>query len=84
MAIWLNSFADGLNHSTFKRNDSNHREIHCIDVLATWVGGGYINGTAEVIFQGGPGSGLIWCQAPFGYAGSLIIGIRQLCIISTE
>ncbi|OAF66612.1 Sodium/proline symporter, partial [Intoshia linei] len=39
-------------------------------MTATWVGGGYINGTAEVIYT----SGLLWCQAPFGYAISLIIG----------
>ena len=39
-------------------------------LLATWVGGGYINGTAEVIYS----SGIIWCQAPFGYALSLVVG----------
>ncbi|KAK7790627.1 hypothetical protein R5R35_005091 [Gryllus longicercus] len=39
-------------------------------MTATWVGGGYINGTAEVIYT----SGLIWCQAPFGYALSLVLG----------
>lgn len=38
--------------------------------LATWVGGGYINGTAEAIYT----SGLVWCQAPFGYAASLVFG----------
>ena len=37
---------------------------------ATWVGGGYINGTSEIIFS----SGLAWCQAPFGYALSLVFG----------
>jgi high affinity choline transporter 7 len=39
---------------------------------ATWVGGGYINGTAE--FTAAEGSGLVWVQAPWGYAMSLIIG----------
>ncbi|XP_076044119.1 choline transporter isoform X2 [Oratosquilla oratoria] len=39
-------------------------------MTATWVGGGYINGTAEVVYD----TGLIWCQAPFGYAMSLIFG----------
>ena len=39
-------------------------------ITATWVGGGYINGTAEIIFS----SGLVWCQAPFGYALSLVFG----------
>lgn len=27
-------------------------------MTATWVGGGYINGTAEVIYS----TGVIWCQ----------------------
>ena len=39
-------------------------------MTATWVGGGYINGTAEVFFR----DGLIWCQAPLGYALSLMLG----------
>jgi len=39
---------------------------------ATWVGGGYINGTAE--FTATDGYGLMWVQAPWGYAMSLIIG----------
>ena len=39
-------------------------------MTATWVGGGYINGTAEIVFT----KGLIWCQAPFGYALSLVFG----------
>ncbi|VDK63446.1 unnamed protein product [Onchocerca ochengi] len=38
--------------------------------LATWVGGAYINGTAEALYNGG----LLGCQAPFGYALSLVIG----------
>jgi len=39
-------------------------------MTATWVGGGYINGTAEIVFT----SGLVWCQAPIGYALSLMLG----------
>ncbi|XP_040578100.1 high-affinity choline transporter 1 isoform X1 [Lepeophtheirus salmonis] len=39
-------------------------------MTATWVGGGYINGTAEIIYR----DGLIWCQAPLGYALSLVLG----------
>ncbi|KFM65690.1 High-affinity choline transporter 1, partial [Stegodyphus mimosarum] len=39
-------------------------------MTATWVGGGYINGTAEAIYS----NGIVWCQAPFGYALSLVIG----------
>ncbi len=41
---------------------------------ATWVGGGYINGTAEAIYN----DGLIWCQAPFGYALSLVFGKHSI------
>ena len=37
---------------------------------ATWVGGGFINGTAEYTYT----SGLVWVQAPWGYALSLIVG----------
>lgn len=41
-------------------------------MTATWVGGAYINGTAEAIFASD--LGFVWCQAPFGYALSLILG----------
>ena len=41
-------------------------------MTATWVGGGYINGTAEAVYDSG--LGLFWCQAPWGYALSLIVG----------
>ena len=44
--------------------------IAIFTMSATWVGGGYINGTAEYAAA----SGLIWVQAPWGYAMSLIIG----------
>lgn len=37
---------------------------------ATWVGGGFINGTAEYTAN----SGLVWVQAPWGYALSLVVG----------
>ena len=39
---------------------------------ATWIGGGYINGAAE--YAATDGYGLMWVQAPWGYALSLIIG----------
>ena len=37
--------------------------------LATWVGGGFINGSAQETYK----AGLIWTQAPFGYGISLFI-----------
>lgn len=46
--------------------------IECVRFLATWVGGGYINGTAEYVYL--PDYGLAWAQAPFGYALSLVVG----------
>jgi len=39
-------------------------------MTATWVDGGYVNGTAEAAF----GSGLVHVQAPWGYALSLALG----------
>ncbi len=39
---------------------------------ATWVGGGFINGTAE--YTANPDYGLMWVQAPWGYALSLVVG----------
>ncbi|CAK9831777.1 High-affinity choline transporter 1 [Anthophora retusa] len=39
-------------------------------LIATWVGGAYVNGTAEVMFT----RGLAWCQVPFGYSLSLLFG----------
>ena len=44
-------------------------------LVATWVGGGYINGTAEVLYD--KTQGLVWCQAPWGYALSLALGEQQ-------
>ncbi|MEE2638100.1 MAG: sodium:solute symporter family protein, partial [Acidobacteriota bacterium] len=44
--------------------------IGIFTMSATWVGGGYVNGTAEATY----GSGLVWAQAPWGYALSLVIG----------
>jgi solute carrier family 5 (high affinity choline transporter), member 7 len=39
-------------------------------MTATWVDGGYVNGTAEATY----GSGLVHVQAPWGYALSLVLG----------
>ena len=39
-------------------------------MAATWVGGGYINGTAEAAYATGP----LGIQAPWGYALSLVVG----------
>ena len=44
--------------------------IAALTMTATWVGGGYIAGTAESVYA----FGLAWAQAPWGYALSLIVG----------
>lgn len=46
--------------------------IGVFTMSATWIGGGYINGSAE--YTASPDYGLVWVQAPWGYALSLIIG----------
>jgi len=46
--------------------------VGCFTMTATWVGGGYINGTAEAVYK--DGSGFVWAQAPWGYAISLSMG----------
>lgn len=43
-----------------------------VTMTATWVGGGFINGTAEIVYDAD--SGIVWAQAPWGYALSLVIG----------
>jgi solute:Na+ symporter, SSS family len=46
--------------------------IAVFTMSATWVGGGFINGTAE--YTADENYGLIWVQAPWGYALSLMVG----------
>ncbi|XP_053311062.1 high affinity choline transporter 1 [Spea bombifrons] len=46
--------------------------VGAFTMTATWVGGGYINGTAEAVYVSD--HGLAWAQAPIGYALSLIVG----------
>ncbi|MCB1140945.1 MAG: sodium:solute symporter family protein [Leptospiraceae bacterium] len=44
--------------------------VALMTMTATWVGGGFINGTAESVAT----YGLVWAQAPWGYGLSLIFG----------
>ena len=44
--------------------------IAVFTMSATWIGGGYINGSAEYAMS----DGLAWVQAPWGYSLSLILG----------
>ncbi len=43
-----------------------------LTLTATWVGGGYIVGTAEAVYD--PALGLLWTQAPWCFALSLVFG----------
>ncbi|XP_005495797.2 high-affinity choline transporter 1-like [Zonotrichia albicollis] len=49
-----------------------HVFIGLFTATATWVGGAYINSTAEIVYL--PSKGLLWVQAPVGFALSLVIG----------
>ncbi|KAJ4924852.1 hypothetical protein JOQ06_003802 [Pogonophryne albipinna] len=47
----------------------------CVSIFtmtATWVGGGYIMGIAEMVYN--PMKGLVWAVAPLAFSMSLIIG----------
>lgn len=44
--------------------------IGVFTMTATWVDGGYLNGTAEAVYS----RGLAWAQAPWGFALSLALG----------
>lgn len=46
--------------------------VAVMTMTATWVGGGYINGTAEAVYD--RQQGLVWTQAPWGYALSMVLG----------
>lgn len=80
LVFYLAIFSVGI-WASHKSNDESSDEfllagrkmplwIAMLTMAATWIGGGYINGTAEAA----AGSGLLWVQAPWGYAMSLIIG----------
>ncbi|XP_060682649.1 high-affinity choline transporter 1-like [Hemiscyllium ocellatum] len=76
-AAWKNKSKPS--HGELLRNEIimiGRRDIGLIlgifTMTATWVGGAYINGTAEAVYV--VGHGFIWTQAPLGFAVSLIIG----------
>jgi len=46
--------------------------VGVLTMTATWVGGGSINGTAESVYD--TARGLVWTQAPWGYALSMVLG----------
>lgn len=46
--------------------------VSIFTMTATWVGGGYILGNAEVVYD--PTKGLVWAVGPIAFAINLIIG----------
>jgi len=44
--------------------------VGCFTMTATWVGGGYINGTSEAVYN----FGVTWAQSSWGYSLSLCVG----------
>ncbi|KAL1473193.1 hypothetical protein MTO96_038857 [Rhipicephalus appendiculatus] len=54
----------------FLANSSVPLKFTFLSMTATWVGGGYISGTAEAVFN----YGIARCYTPLGYALSLLIG----------
>ncbi|KAL1440706.1 hypothetical protein MTO96_009255 [Rhipicephalus appendiculatus] len=49
-------------------------------MTATWVGGGYLNGTAEAVYK----FGITNCHTPIGYAMSLVLGDTASVIIRVD
>ncbi|MCO6493271.1 MAG: sodium:solute symporter family protein [Phaeodactylibacter sp.] len=80
MAFYTLIFLTGAYAATLRQSEGPHgfllagRQLPLLIAVftmsATWIGGGYINGTAEYAAS----SGLVWVQAPWGYALSLVIG----------
>jgi high affinity choline transporter 7 len=80
MVFYLLIFATGAYASTLRQSDNSEAFLLAgrklplwmavFTMSATWVGGGFINGTSEYTAS----AGLVWVQAPWGYALSLIIG----------
>ncbi|XP_019720982.1 high-affinity choline transporter 1-like isoform X2 [Hippocampus comes] len=51
----------------------NMNVVICVFTMtATWVGGGYIMGTAEAVYL--PTRGLVWASGPFAYLVNFILG----------
>lgn len=57
--------------------------MSCILRSATWVGGGYIMGTAEAVYS--PNQGLAWAMGPFAYVLCFICGkwLKEIKLHST-
>ena len=55
--------------------------IGAFTMTATWVGGGYINGTAEAVFDvGSETGGILWAQATWCYA----VWLSEVCSLQAR
>ncbi|XP_029457568.1 high affinity choline transporter 1-like [Rhinatrema bivittatum] len=67
---------DGKNSNQIELAIVANRKMNLFILLfsttATWIGGAYINGTAEITYL--PKGGLAWAQAPVGFFIGLLIG----------
>lgn len=80
IAFYAMIFYIGIYANNFRRSDNPDEiilagrqfplYIAVFTMSATWIGGGYINGSAEYAMS----DGLAWVQAPWGYSLSLILG----------
>ncbi|XP_072143231.1 high-affinity choline transporter 1-like isoform X2 [Dermacentor andersoni] len=57
-------------HRMFLADRNMSLTLGISSMTAIWVGGGYLNGTAEAVYT----HGILYCHAPIGYAISLILG----------
>ncbi|XP_065298753.1 high-affinity choline transporter 1-like isoform X1 [Dermacentor albipictus] len=57
-------------HRLFLADRNMSLTLGITSMTAIWVGGGYLNGTAEAVYS----HGILYCHAPIGYAISLILG----------
>lgn len=71
-AAWKKRKSEKGNEQTMVGNRDIGLFVGSFTMTATWVGGGYINGTAEVVYD--KTQGLLWAQAPIGYSISLFLG----------
>jgi len=70
-ASWKSRTGQG-KHGDMLANRDIGFAVGLFTMTATWVCGGYINGTAEEVYK--DSKGLLWVQAPIGYSISLLVG----------
>lgn len=72
VGMWVGRNKADTAHSLMLANRELPLWLAVLTLIATWVGGGYINGSAEGVYDAA--RGLVWTQAPWCYALSLVLG----------